>query len=75
MTKPEDPDDLLTAGEAARFLRIHLVTLYSWASEGRVPSIKLGRKRLFSRKELHRWLEKNTRPGVDRIHDPTVGRP
>lgn len=51
---------LLTAREAADFLRVHLVTLYSWVSEGKVPSIKLGRKRLFDPAELERWLETQT---------------
>jgi len=51
---------LLTAREAADLLRIHLVTLYSWVSEGKIPSIKLGRKRLFDPAELKRWLETQT---------------
>lgn len=51
---------LLTASEAAELLRIHLVTLYSWVSEGRIPSVKLGRKRLFDSRELERWIEQHT---------------
>lgn len=33
---------LLTAREVAALLGIHLVTLYRWTAEGRIPSIKLG---------------------------------
>lgn len=33
---------LLTAREVATLLGIHLVTVYRWAAEGRIPSIKLG---------------------------------
>ena len=62
MAKHDDPDVLLTANEASRFLRIHLVTLYTWAIEGRIPSIKLGRRRLFSRQALDRWLETSAHP-------------
>ena len=53
---------LLTAAETAHLLRIHLVTLYSWVREGRIPSIKLGRKRLFDKRELQAWLEKKIEP-------------
>ena len=55
-------EELLTAAETAQLLRIHLVTLYSWVREGRIPSIKLGRKRLFSRREIQAWLEKRVEP-------------
>ena len=53
---------LLTAAETAQLLRIHLVTLYSWVREGRIPSIKLGRKRLFDKRELQAWLEARVEP-------------
>ncbi len=38
---------LLTVRETAALLRIHPTTLYEWVSAARIPSIKLGRKRLF----------------------------
>jgi len=58
----EAGDRLLTAIEVAGLLRIHLVTVYAWCAEGRLPSIKLGRKRLFDRRELERWIANQTTP-------------
>ena len=55
-------EDLLTAAETAQLLRIHVVTLYSWVREGRIPSIKLGRKRLFAKRELQAWLQEQVEP-------------
>jgi len=74
MAKLDEPDVLLTANEASRFLRIHLVTLYSWASDGRIPSIKLGRRRLFSRREIDHWLERNAHPESGGFRESKGGR-
>ena len=62
MDKTTDETRLLTVTEAAEFLRIHPITLYSWVSQGRIPSIKMGRKRLFDRKELEKWLQNKKVP-------------
>ena len=59
---PPRIDRLLTVSEAAQLLRVHPVTLYEWVSAGRVPSIKLGRKRLFDPRELQRWLAQQAEP-------------
>ena len=53
---------LLTVNEAAQALRVHPVTLYEWVSAGRIPSIKLGRKRLFDPRALQRWLAQQAEP-------------
>ncbi len=57
---------LLTVSETAQLLRIHPVTLYEWVSAGRIPSLKLGRKRLFDPRELQRWLAEQTEPADQR---------
>jgi len=62
MERVADQGRLLTAKEAAEFLRVHPVTLYSWVSQGRIPSIKMGRKRLFDRGELEKWLKNKAEP-------------
>ncbi len=61
------PSRLLTARETAELLRIHLVTLYSWVAEGRIPSVRLGRKRLFDPEAVRRWLETHSDPERDSV--------
>ena len=67
MRQTSDVGRLLTANEAAQILRIHLVTLYSWVSEGRIPSIKLGRKRLFDESALRKWITHQSEPVITEL--------
>lgn len=43
--------DLLTAGEVAARLRVNRVTVYRWADEGSLRSVRLGRRALRFRVE------------------------
>ena len=56
------PPRLLTARDVAGLLRIHLVTVYSMAAEGRIPSVRIGRRRLFDPREISRLLETHAEP-------------
>ncbi len=51
-------DDVLTAPEAARYLKLPLRTLNEYSAQGRVPSVKLGRHRRFSRRDLEALVSK-----------------
>lgn len=53
---PAGFEKLLTPPEAAALLQVHPVTLRKWAREGRVPSIKLGRKVAFRASDLDLWV-------------------
>jgi excisionase family DNA binding protein len=48
--------DVLTAEEAAAYLRIARATLYRLAAKGRIPAVKVGRVWRFSRSLLDEWL-------------------
>jgi len=51
-------DTFLTAKEAAQIARLHPVTLWRWAREGRVPHRRLSsRKIVFPRGQLTAWLQ------------------
>ncbi len=52
----------LTKSEAAHELRISENTLTAWVKAGRVPYIRIGRKYLFSRDELNRFLKGQCNP-------------
>lgn len=52
MSRPPEQDQvLLTAGEVAKILRIHKVTVYRWAEEGRIPTVRLGKETVRFRRE------------------------
>lgn len=49
--------DVMTAEEAATYLRIARATLYRLAAKGQIPAVKVGRVWRFSRSLLDEWLE------------------
>lgn len=45
-------EELLTPKEAAKFLKIHKVTLYRLVKEGKIPAIKIGKQLRFNKENL-----------------------
>ena len=58
---------LLTAEETAIYLRCHLKTVQKMAREGRMPSIKRGKRHFFRLSELDDWLR-----SMQTHHQPTL---
>jgi len=52
------PKDVLTAREAAHYLRLALPTFYRYMWEGKIPSSKIGGRYRFKKSLLDRWLGK-----------------
>lgn len=50
------PNDVMTADEAAEFLRLDRKTVYGYARRGVIPHQAVGRRMLFSRTALVSWL-------------------
>jgi excisionase family DNA binding protein len=50
-------EPLLTAEETAGHLRCHLKTVQKMAREGRMPSIRRGKRHFFRLSDLNHWLE------------------
>ncbi len=62
MAIPLDPDkQLLTVEEAAKYLGVQKSTIYSWAWRRKIPSVKMGRRRLFDQEDLDRIIEAGKR--------------
>ena len=59
------PTDVLTAREAAKYLRLALPTFYRYMWEGKIPSSKIGGRYRFKQSLLDRWLGKT--PGGDDV--------
>ena len=54
----DSPRDVLTAREAAKYLRLALPTFYRYMWEGKVPSSKIGGRYRFKKSLLDKWLGK-----------------
>ena len=48
---------LVDITEAARLLGVSTKTVWSAAKTGHLPSVRFGRRRLFSRASLEKWIE------------------
>lgn len=53
-------EPLLTIEEASKLTRLNTKTLYSYAEKKRIPHVKLGRRLLFSARELEEWVKSCT---------------
>lgn len=56
-----DGHTLFTAEEAAKYLRLHVKSIYRLARDGKIPGRKVGGSWRFHRDALDVWL-KNERP-------------
>src|SRR2546428_2982440 len=54
----DGPQDVLTAREAAKYLRLALPTFYRYMWQGKIPSSKIGGRYRFKKSLLDRWLGK-----------------
>jgi len=52
---------LIPVKEAATWLGISAFTLYSWAQSHRVPHYKIGKRVMFSKDDLKRWIDAHHR--------------
>jgi len=58
-------EPLLTTEETAVHLRCHLKTVQKMAREGRIPSIRRGKRHFFRLSEVNQWLcNMHTRPSA-----------
>ena len=49
--------DIMTLREVAKYLGLHVMTVYKLTREGRVPAAKIGGQWRFKREVLDSWLE------------------
>ncbi len=62
MPTPE-PDPLLTLPDVAAILRVGVGTVKRWTYSGTLPTLKVGRLRRVSRRQLDEWLDRLEREG------------
>jgi excisionase family DNA binding protein len=52
---------LIPVKEASAWLGIPAFTLYSWALSRRIPHYKIGKRVMFSKDDLKRWIDSQHR--------------
>lgn len=63
---PAFGDRLLTAQQTADVLAVKLSTVYQWAYERRIPTVKIGRSLRFRESEIEKLIRRNERPALSR---------
>jgi len=56
---------LLNVKQVAQYLQLKESTIYSWAQDGKIPAIKIGRTWRFRRADLDSWLERHLKQESD----------
>ncbi len=71
-------DRLLSAKEVAEYLHVKPITVRRKAQSGEIPSIKIGHRLRFDKKQIDRWLQMNSRGRPTHIlvvdDEPSVGQ-
>jgi excisionase family DNA binding protein len=62
------PQRLLTAREAAAYLRISERKLWSMTSAGEVPHLRIGARVLYPERDLEAWIASKTRGGSEGVN-------
>ena len=47
---------IMTTKEVARYLRLHEITVCKHATEGKIPSIRIGRVWRFDKEAIDKWI-------------------
>jgi len=55
----QEKPEIMTVEDVAEYLRIKTSTVYEWASNGKLPGVKVGRLWRFERSEIEKWVREN----------------
>jgi excisionase family DNA binding protein len=53
--------EIMTTRETARYLKLHEITVCKHASEGKIPSLRIGRLWRFDKEAIDKWIAKGRR--------------
>ncbi len=60
--KTETPERYVDIKRVSKYTSLPVKTLYEWASTGRIPSIKMGRRVLFDLRDVDKVMDSLKRP-------------
>jgi len=52
-------NEMYTTQEVADFLRVHVGTVRRWIEEGKIETVKFGKRHLIKKEELQKVIESN----------------
>lgn len=52
-------EGLLTVNETLNYLKIGRTTLYALVKEGRLKTVKIGKRTLFDKRDIDKFIEEN----------------
>ena len=55
-------DNLITTEELATILRVSSQTIRNWVARRKIPCVRIGRKNLFQKRSLQKWLNQKEEP-------------
>ena len=55
-------DNLITVEELATIFRVSPQTIRNWIARGKIPHIQIGRRNLFQKRSLQKWLNQKEEP-------------
>jgi excisionase family DNA binding protein len=66
------PDDLMTAPELAKYLKVELRTVYRYLKDAELPAIRMGGRWRFRKEDIDRWLLKHAPAHVHARQQPRI---
>ncbi|MBI2903266.1 MAG: response regulator [Candidatus Methylomirabilis oxyfera] len=65
-------DDLMTAPELAKYLKVELRTVYRYLKDAQLPAIRMGGRWRFRKEDIDRWLVEHAPLRAQRRHQPRI---
>jgi excisionase family DNA binding protein len=49
-------DEIMTLEEVAKYLKLKPQTIYTWAQDGKIPAVKIGKEWRFKKSVIDKWF-------------------
>ena len=56
--------EIMTTKELAEYLRLHEITICKYATEGKIPAVRVGRVWRFDKEAIDKWISKGQSKSV-----------
>ena len=54
-------EELMTTKQVADYLQLHIITVYQWSREGKLPTLRLGKTIRFRKSEIDAWIDSHNK--------------
>ncbi|MFH1624714.1 MAG: helix-turn-helix domain-containing protein [Pseudomonadota bacterium] len=66
---------IMTTKEVSAYLKLHQITVFKFAAQGKIPAIRIGRVWGFDKETIDRWIERGQNKAGTNDHDPEKTTP